>query len=120
MGDKNIMNAFLSFVNKIFENENALKSLKIRDIVIESTSRCNLRCEMCPRNSIEQIPGDIDLSLFKNISKYFNPDIVVNLAGWGEPLLHPRLIEMIKIAKKKGSQVVFTPNATLLDTEISE
>lgn len=110
-------------VNKIISiknDMNILKSLKISSIVIESTSRCNLKCEMCPRKSFKQVRGDIDLSLFKKISKYFYPDISVNLSGWGEPLLHPHLPEMIRIGKKKGVEIGFTTNATLLDTEISE
>jgi len=121
MGGVNQMNAVINFVNNLFENEtNILQQLKIQNIVIESTSRCNLRCEMCPRNSYKQISGDFDLNLFKSLSAYFKQNMVINLAGWGEPILYPKLIEMIKIVKKKGARVGFTTNATLLNNEISE
>ncbi len=115
------MSRVLSLVKSIFENDtDVLRTLKIQYVVIESTSRCNLKCEMCPRNSFKQSPGDMDLNLYKKLSKYFYPGIAVNLAGWGEPLLHPRLAEMVKIAKEKGGKVGFTTNATLLDKETSE
>ncbi len=112
----------LNFINSLANTTNEtelLQSLKISCLVIESTSRCNLKCEMCPRNSFKQEPGDIDLELFKKISKYFNRGIDVNLAGWGEPLLHPELDMLIRITKGKGANVGFTTNATLLDIEKS-
>lgn len=115
------MNVVITFVKNLLENEtNLLNELKINNIVIESTSRCNLQCEMCPRNSVKQTCGDFDLNLFKKLSKYFKKNMVVNLAGWGEPLLHPRLIEMVRIAKRRGVIIGFTTNATLMDIEISE
>lgn len=112
----NIINRFAHTTN---ETE-LLHSLKLHSLVIESTSRCNLKCAMCPRNSYEHDIGDIDIELFKKISKYFNRGIDVNLAGWGEPLLHPELDELINIAKRKGASVSFTTNATLLDIETSK
>lgn len=111
-----------NFTNKFTKNINEseiLNALNINSLVIESTSRCNLKCEMCPRNSYKQENGDIDIELFKYISKYINNNIDVNLAGWGEPLLHPKLEELIKIIKRIGARVGFTTNATLLDTETS-
>ena len=115
------MKSVLDLFNSLFRNETeVLEALKIRCLVIESTSRCNLKCEMCPRNSFKQKTGDIDLELFKIISKYFKPGMDINLAGWGEPLLHTNLMEMIKIAKTKNARVGFTTNATLLDKETSE
>lgn len=115
------MNSVLNLFNSLFRNETeVLQALKIRCLVIESTSRCNLKCEMCPRNSFKQTPGDIDLELFKKISKYFKSGMDINLAGWGEPLLHTDLMEMIRIAKTKNARVGFTTNATLLDSETSK
>ncbi len=112
----------LNFINSLANTTNEtelLQSLKISCLVIESTSRCNLKCEMCPRNSFKHDPGDIDLDLFKKISKYFYCGIDVNLAGWGEPLLHPEPDVLIRITKGKGANVGFTTNATLLDIEKS-
>lgn len=114
---------FLNLINSLIKNRNETEILELLGIyllVIESTSRCNLKCEMCPRNSFKYENGDVDLDSFKKISKYFTPKIIVNLTGWGEPLLHPKLIEIINIVKKKGAKVGFTTNATLLDNEVSE
>ncbi len=114
----NIFNFIRNLKNKADEPE-LLQSSNINNLVIESTSRCNLKCEMCPRKSFRKDLGDISIELFKSISVYFYRGIVVNLAGWGEPLLHPFLFELIQIAKERGAIIGFTTNATLLDIEIS-
>lgn len=114
----NIFDYISKLTNATDEGE-LLQSLGIQYIVIESTSRCNLKCVMCPRNFFEPDCEDISIELFKKISKYFNSDVTVNLAGWGEPLIHPELAELIRITKDKKASVGFTTNATLLDKEQS-
>lgn len=111
----------MNFIKKLTDTNESelLPSSKIRSLVIESTSRCNLKCVMCPRKSFKHNQGDINLEVFKKISRYFSRGIEVDLAGWGEPLLHPELCELIRIAKEKGGIVGFTTNATLLDAEKS-
>jgi len=43
----------------------------------------------------------------------------VNLFLWGEPLLHPRVTDMIKYAKENEIEVEIYSNATLLDDRMS-
>jgi MoaA/NifB/PqqE/SkfB family radical SAM enzyme len=42
---------------------------------------------------------------------------LVYLQGWGEPLLHKDIFEMIRLCKKKGRRTGFTTNGMLLDKE---
>ena len=87
---------------------------------IESTSRCNLSCIMCPRLKGNNEFVDMKLSTYIEISKYFNFINNISLDGWGEPLLNTELLNMIKIAKDNNIFVGFTSNGTLLDSRISE
>src|SRR5574341_107478 len=63
---------------------------------IEVTSRCTLRCVMCPRAALENEWPALDLSweAFQRAARAFRHAKFVHLQGWGEPLLHPRLLDM--------------------------
>ncbi|MCF6158955.1 MAG: radical SAM protein [wastewater metagenome] len=87
-------------------------------IQIEVTNRCNYRCGMCPREFFRLPEKDIAFHLFTQIvdrltlpkfSRY-----TITLTGWGEPLLHPELINMILYTKHKGYAVGVTTNGSLL------
>jgi MoaA/NifB/PqqE/SkfB family radical SAM enzyme len=51
---------------------------------------------------------------YEKISCYFDFVNFVDLSGWGEPLLHKRIYDMVKMAKEKKCFVGFTTNGTLL------
>ncbi len=90
----------------------------LRKIYIEVTSRCNLDCITCVRNAWDVSPGNMSLDLFRKIIDDLEDmpkakEIV--LGGLGEPLLHPDIVEIIKIAKEKGFQVKITTNGLLLE-----
>jgi MoaA/NifB/PqqE/SkfB family radical SAM enzyme len=57
---------------------------------------------------------NLDWGLYLRIAHAFKQIRFVHLQGWGEPLLHPRLFDMIKVAKDVGCRVGFTTNGTLL------
>lgn len=83
---------------------------------IEATSECFLDCVMCPRTAfIKQWRSKaMSFATYERISRYFSLAEHVHLQGWGEPLLHPRIYEMIGIAKNAGCRVGFTTNGMLL------
>ncbi len=84
---------------------------------VEVTSRCCLRCEMCPRSARADRWPEIDLpwQAFARIARAFPRVRHVHLQGWGEPLLHPRLFDMIALAKAAGCRVGLTSNGMGLD-----
>jgi len=90
---------------------------------IESTNACNLRCPFCAVTYNNWGPykrGFIDFSLFKRIidEGTENGLCSVKLSLRGEPVMHPRLGEMVRYAKEKGIlDVHFNTNATLLDED---
>ena len=86
---------------------------------IEVTNRCNLKCTFCdklPYLSQDQF-GDIDMTLYKKIiDEGRERDLCsIKLSYRGEPLLHPRLAEMVAYAKRQGViDIYFNTNAMLL------
>ncbi len=88
---------------------------------IEVTSRCTLRCAMCPRAALAERWPEKDLAwpVFERIAVAFPRAEHIHLQGWGEPLLHPRLFDMIEVAKAAGCRVGFTTNGMHLTPEAS-
>jgi MoaA/NifB/PqqE/SkfB family radical SAM enzyme len=83
---------------------------------VEVTSRCNLKCVMCPVTVLaEHWPArDMAWETFERAAAAFNRTRWVHLQGWGEPMLHPRIYDMIARAKSAGCRVGFTTNGTRL------
>lgn len=91
-------------------------------IQIEVTSRCNIRCVMCPVTVLADRwhAQNLDWELYLRIARAFKHIEYVHLQGWGEPLLHRRLFDMIRVAKEAGCRVGFTTNGTLLGPAASQ
>jgi radical SAM protein with 4Fe4S-binding SPASM domain len=95
-------------------------------VFLDPTDICNFQCKFCPTGnrdlikSIERTPGIMDFELYKKIIRdlceFENPIKVLRLYKDGEPLLNPRLGDMIKYAKESGCalQVDTTTNGSLL------
>jgi MoaA/NifB/PqqE/SkfB family radical SAM enzyme len=86
---------------------------------VEVTSRCCVRCEMCPHNTLTERWPETDMAwqTFEHVAQAFPHAAHVHLQGWGEPLLHPRLFEMIPPAKAAGCRVGLTTNGVNLSRE---
>ena len=94
---------------------------------ISVTDRCNIRCIGCfyhctqrRRQKIltHQFP-DLSLRLVDKLSRQL-PSMgarEIFLAGEGEPMLHPRLWDIIRCFKKKGLRITLFSNGTLLHEE---
>lgn len=90
-----------------------------RHVQLEPTNRCNQRCIMCPRNEKDYDSGFGDMS-FDNYLKVLDqiPTITnLQINGLGEPLLHPKIFEMIKAAKERGIKVSMNSNAVLINSK---
>lgn len=70
----------------------------------ELTTRCNLRCVMCPRTNNNIPIMDMPLKLVKRIIDEFveKGGSSIKFVYLGEALMYPHLFEVIKYAKKKG------------------
>lgn len=98
------------------------KDPELRKVYIEVTSRCNLSCITCIRNSWLDPGQDMDLATFSGIIEQLKDFKSVNevvFGGYGEPLYHPRILEMIKIVKQSGLKTTITTNGVLLDKKMA-
>ncbi len=89
-------------------------------LYVEVTSRCNLTCGMCvkqtPGSGIKE--GDLSLPAFEALAPALPHVKALVLNGIGEPLLHPQLETFIRIAKPilpAHGWVGFQTNGLLLD-----
>jgi MoaA/NifB/PqqE/SkfB family radical SAM enzyme len=103
-----------SFFAKIFKNRDHRQKL-LQVIQIEVSSLCNLKCTFCPTTYLRypERAGLFPLSLYKKLIPYFPWTYWVYLQGWGEPLYHPELWQMVSLAKQQGVKVGLTTNGTL-------
>ena len=87
---------------------------------IESTAKCNLRCDFCPRTEfLSRDVGHMDFDFFCKVIDEVNP-VFITLSQFGEPLMHPRITDMIDYAASGSRIVRITTNATLLTKPMSE
>jgi MoaA/NifB/PqqE/SkfB family radical SAM enzyme len=104
---------------RYFEHpENQLKVIADSDPVclyLETTNRCNLLCETCPRTFEDlEPPADMSWELFTRIVDQFPNIARVVLHGVGEPMMVRDLARMIRYLKDRGTYVLFNTNGTLL------
>ena len=90
---------------------------------IELASICDLGCPHCYRDYImtpdKIMKEELYYKIIDKISELGVPSIKLNWRG--EPLLHPKIIEFITYAKKKGIlEILINTNSTKLDSKMSE
>ena len=91
--------------------EYPLKTFK--KVYIEITSVCNLACSFCPPT--ERTKGLIKVEQFNKILDEIRPHTkYIYLHVKGEPLLHPRIDQLLDAAHAKGFKVNITTNGTLI------
>ncbi len=95
---------------------------RLAKIYIEPTSLCNLACRTCIRNVWDEPLGSMSAEVFSHILsgiKTLPSPPVVFFGGYGEPLLHPHIVEMVLQAKTAAASVELITNGTLLTRELS-
>lgn len=91
-------------------------------VYVEVTNACNFRCETCIQEDRTVKKGFMELDLFKKIVdevSIFDP--YFDFARQGESLTHPKILEMIEYAVKKGlTHTRLITNAALLNKKKAE
>lgn len=85
---------------------------------VEVTAACNLRCRMCLvayRGPVDRMSGSMSFDAFRELVLQVPTLASVTLQALGEPLLAPRLPEMVALLKSRGVATGFNTNGTLLD-----
>jgi MoaA/NifB/PqqE/SkfB family radical SAM enzyme len=95
---------------------------QLAKIYIEPTNQCNLNCRTCIRNVWNEPAGWISKSTFNRILsgiRKLNPAPTVFFGGYGEPLHHPEIINMVRQASLAGARVELITNGILLSEDMS-
>lgn len=85
---------------------------------IEPTTRCNLKCIMCPHSFIPPKPLDMDFEIMKKAIDEFSEKggSSIKFCYLGEPLLYPRIFDGIDYAKEKGIvETIMATNGNLFN-----
>lgn len=98
-------------------------SFKPDRFYIESTNVCNLDCIMCPigLHVDTRKKGFMEWDLYKSIVDEIKGFATTcTLHAWGEPLLHPRIFDMIAYAHEAGLWTETSTNLTKLDEDAAD
>jgi len=102
------------------EGNNEIRILRpvthLAKVYIEPTNLCNLDCRTCMRNVWGEPSGSMSDETFERIFasiQKISPIPTIFFGGFGEPLIHPRIIEWIKRFKSIGAKVELITNALL-------
>jgi radical SAM protein with 4Fe4S-binding SPASM domain len=86
----------------------------------ELTSYCNLKCPVCPTGTKELEREAIPMppALFERAWEETAPYLLTaSLWGWGEPLLHPELGQILRIARRHNVATLLSTNGMPLRRE---
>jgi radical SAM protein with 4Fe4S-binding SPASM domain len=93
------------------------------ELQVEVSGACNLRCRMCLVRyapAIDKKQGALSYEQFLELVDALPRLRKLTLQGLGEPLLSPHLLQMVEHAAKRGIEVGFNTNGTLLGRPIAE
>jgi len=82
---------------------------------IEISTRCDLACVFCARTRLKPAPEDMTPETFRRVLDALPHAYRVTLVGLGEPLNHPRVAELVRLASREGRRVGLATNALRLD-----
>lgn len=117
---------FYSFVNDII-NRIEIKLRKTHliskpvEMAIEPTLQCNSNCIMCNRNfnrkETKYAEGFLSWDILMKAKPFIKYAKRISFGGFGEALLHPEYIAMLKEIKKTNPFVSFFTNGVLMTEE---
>jgi hypothetical protein len=92
-------------------------------LVIESTNYCNQRCPVCPASQRPSLrpQGFMGWKLFRSLvedAARLRPERVA-LHAHGEPLMHPRIVDMVCALADRGLSTEIVTNGELLTPDLS-
>jgi radical SAM protein with 4Fe4S-binding SPASM domain len=89
---------------------------------VEPSSRCNLRCQMCPVSTkgtlSTQNPGVMTPEVWATVRELGGRIGKVLMTGFGEPFLHPGFLDMLRELDAAEVSISFSTNGILVTDEI--
>lgn len=94
---------------------------QLAKVYVEPTSRCNLTCRTCIRNSWEEAQGHMSQETWGRVLegvKALPSRPVIFFGGFGEPLMLPNIAGMVTQAKAVAENVELITNGILLTEKL--
>ncbi len=94
-----------------------------RVIRIGPTNLCTAQCKYCPREHIHAGGcGYMDFAMFEGVVDWAEQNKVKNIsfALFGEPLIHPRIFDMIELSQTRGLRVGISSNAIKMNQDYAD
>jgi radical SAM protein with 4Fe4S-binding SPASM domain len=85
---------------------------------VELVNYCNLKCPVCPTGSglLTRKPAQLNPTLFERLINEVGPYLLtMSFVGWGEPLLHPQLAEILHLTQNRGITTFLSTNGSVLN-----
>ncbi len=93
-------------------------------LTLDPGNVCNLRCPLCPTGVRDpgRPPGLMHMDTFRRAIDQVGMHVgLLELFNWGEPLVHPRILDMIDYAgKKTKARIVVSTNLTVLSDKLAD
>jgi MoaA/NifB/PqqE/SkfB family radical SAM enzyme/surfactin synthase thioesterase subunit len=86
---------------------------------IEITTRCNLGCSACARTHLKLKSHFMSQDDFRGVLAHLPHTFRIVLVGLGEPLMHPEVIDFIKLAVATGRRLGLVTNGMFMDAELA-
>lgn len=94
--------------------KNALDYIKFDFITPELTNKCNYACARCPHRTLKRPQGYMDYELFLKIYNESHGKVrELNLSFFGEPMLHPRFLDILAYMKINRGSLFLSMNTNL-------
>lgn len=95
---------------------------RLNKLYVEITTACNLDSRACVHHAWRDITGTMPVETFRALIEQVCalPDPpTVQLCGYGEPMMHPRFLELVQIARAAGVRLELFTNGLKLTPIIS-
>jgi len=106
--------------DKAPEKSHPLQAKYPKNLLVEVTNSCNLKCTMCYNRIMNRKKGFMSMDTYKLVLKNAR-EVGIKMVGLyttGEPFLHPKIFDFIKLAKEMGFKYVYTDtNGVILNKE---
>lgn len=89
---------------------------------VDPVNYCILHCPLCPtgQGTLGRPPGKLPLGHYRSIiDKIYPYTYYLDLFNWGEPFLHPDIIEFIRYASQRGILVRISSNMNVFSEELA-
>jgi hypothetical protein len=89
---------------------------------IEVSGVCNFRCRHCPYPNAKRKKGYMDIKTFRRTMELVRKlgQNLVCLHNFGEPLMHPEIVDFVRIARKSVDNVIFSTNGSLMTRDLAK